>query len=51
MNLFQGRLGRLLSGLEALLDRWVGIEFLGDLDLEADWLRGCVLVLAHVCFG
>jgi len=41
LNLLQGWLWFLLSLLEALSDRWIGIELLFEWDLEADWLWGC----------
>ena len=48
LNLFECWLRSLLSCLKALLHRWIGIELLWDVNLEADWLRCCVLVLVHV---
>ena len=48
LNLFERWLRGLLSCLEALLYRWISIELLWDVNLEADWLRGCVLFLVHV---
>ena len=48
LNLLKCELRTLLSGFEALLHWRISTEFFFDLDFEADWLRGCVLVLNHV---
>jgi len=48
LNLLECGLRTLLSGFEALLHWRISTEFFLDLDFEADWLRGCVLVLNHV---
>ena len=48
LNLLKCGLRTLLSRFEALLHWRISAEFFFDLDFEADWLRGCALILNHV---